>query len=104
MRLKRLGFDIDMTKVPSHMVPGVYHYLDDGVEPGGFLRAVLENKLVESFSLADGINHDSMSRWASFLYNDMPMASWGSEEKVREWIKDRREANHPESVKEEVEA
>lgn len=53
---------------------------------GDFLRAVLENKLVESFGRADDQNIRAMFQYASFLYNEAPRDSWGSAEAVDNWL------------------
>lgn len=82
---------MDMSMLPTHMREGVRDYVLHGREPGGFLRAVLENDLVEAFARADSINSALMSEWATFLYNEMPYEAWGSPEKVEKWIEARRE-------------
>jgi hypothetical protein len=68
------------------MREGVQLYVERGVEPGGFLEAVLCNRLVEAFAKADTINRYAMFDWATWLWNDAPMGSWGSPEKVAAWI------------------
>lgn len=77
---------IDYTALPEHMRDGAQLYIEHGVEPGGFFRAVLENKLVESFGRADDINRKAMFVWASWLYNECPQDAWGSAEKIDAWI------------------
>lgn len=72
--------------LPEHMRKGVWRYLSQGVEPGGFLRAALENKLVEAFGAADGKNIEAMRDWAKWLYNYCPVIAWGSKDRVDEWI------------------
>jgi len=72
-------------RVPEHMRESLKAYIDEGQPPGSFLRAVLENKLLESFQRADDINRFSMQAWASALYR-MPWRAWGSPEKVNAWI------------------
>jgi hypothetical protein len=72
--------------VPIHMVEGLRGYVEHGWKPGSFLRAVLENDLVESFACADSVNIRAMETWASWLYNDAPRLCWGSHEKVDSWI------------------
>jgi len=79
-----------MDRIPEYMRDGVVDYLDYGLEPGGFLRAVLENDLVGAFGKADRTNTEAMGDWATFLYNDMPHEAWGSPEKVEAWIEKRR--------------
>ncbi len=69
-------------------------YVEDGIRPGSFLQAVLENDLVGAFSSADEGNTARMKEIASFLYNEMPMRSygvWGSPEAVSKYIREKQE-------------
>jgi hypothetical protein len=61
-------------------------YVAKGVDPGGFLTAVLENNLVESFSRADSYNTDSMPNIVRYIYNHIPNTCWGSKEIVETWM------------------
>lgn len=77
---------MNYSKLPVHMVQGAKNYIEDGIPPGGFLTAVLENDLVGSFATADGVNQEAMFTWAEFLHNEAPIAAWGSREAVLRWI------------------
>lgn len=78
--------DIDYSKLPEHMQDGTELYVEDGIEPGDFLLAVLRNDLVGAFGRADPINAASMHDWADWLFNDAPMGCWGSAAKVSAWV------------------
>lgn len=71
--------------VPEHTRTGFAWWIVDGLQPGGFLTAVLENNLSQAFARADSINRAAMFQIVSFLYNEAPGPCWGSPEKVREW-------------------
>ena len=77
-------------EVPDHIVPGLIDYLVDHHEPGGFLMAVITNDLREACARADSINRHRVFEIVSFLYNHAPSGSWGSPEKVADWIKEGR--------------
>jgi hypothetical protein len=62
-------------------------YVTDGLEPGGFLTAVLEDSLVQAAARADSHNMLKLYEWASVMYNDIPMDARGSKENVRKWIR-----------------
>ena len=83
--------EINYSLIPEHMRGGVRRYLEDGIRPGDFLNAVLENNLVEAAALADNINVHMLLDWAKFLHNELPLQCWGSKEKVEAWIKKKRE-------------
>lgn len=72
--------------LPEHMQDGMRRYVEQGIPPGGFATAVLENKLAESFLKADTDNTHYMREWAVFMWEEMPTAAWGSTEKVAAWI------------------
>lgn len=73
--------------LPSHMTEGVVNYLVHRIRPGSFLLAVLEDRLSGAVINADEKNLWLLNGWVGFLGNDVPSPAWGSEEKVREWLK-----------------
>jgi len=87
---EQMKYDMNYSLIPEHMREGIKRYLENGIRLGSFLNAVLENNLVQSIALADEINITKIVDWAKFLYNEMPMGSWGSKEKVNAWIKEKR--------------
>ena len=42
--------------IPEHMIEVVRHYIENGLEPGSFLSAVLQNDLRRAVECADEIN------------------------------------------------
>lgn len=77
---------VSYNKLPAHMQEAARLYVERGIQPGSFLRAVLENNLTESFGQADDENRLFMFEWARWLYNDAPGGCWGSKDVVAEWI------------------
>ena len=78
--------------IPLQMRGGITRYLLHHIAPGDFLRAVFENSLVDAIARADDGNRASITAYARFLYNEMPIrggkgSPWGSPEAVTEWIK-----------------
>ena len=61
-------------------------YAKEGYPVGGFLTAVLENKLREAFARADVDNLRDMHEIVKYCWWEIPGNCWGSEEKVREWL------------------
>lgn len=80
---------IKYDRLPEHMQDGARLYIERGIEPGGFLTAVLENNLTAAFGRADGTNKLRMQDWVEWLYWDIPSPAWGSKEKVTQWIANR---------------
>jgi hypothetical protein len=82
-------YDVDYSALPEHMREGAEDYIEHGHKPGSFLRAVLENNLIEAFGHADDTNLAAMHAWAEWLYNETPSACWGSPAKVTAWMEAR---------------
>jgi len=84
--------------VPDYMMDGLFLYLAHGIPPGGFLTAVLSNDFMGSIERADNNNKLALVGWARLLYNELPSFSWGTPEKVQEWIDAKTQErlnNHP---------
>lgn len=62
-------------------------YLNNGIMPGSFLTAVLQNNLCEAFGRADDENSRNLKNIVGYVYNNIPGSSWGSREKVAEYVK-----------------
>lgn len=68
------------------MIEALDRYVQQGMSPGGFLQAVLENKLVDAALHADRWNLPNLPAYAAYLYNELPSQCWGSPEKVTAWL------------------
>ena len=81
--------DVNYDKVPVAIMAGsVKLYIEEGIDGGSFLFALLSNNLGQAFCRADSDNTKAMKEWVMFLYNQAPSDCWGSKEKVQAWIKD----------------
>lgn len=76
--------------IPERMMDGLNRYIHAHVEPGGFLRAVLQNNLKEACGMADDENLKNLPAFVSFLYNHAPMNCWGSRKIYDQWVKNER--------------
>lgn len=76
--------------IPSRMMGGIRRYVDEGVEPGDFLCAVIANDLKEAVGRADDENMANLPAFVDFFYNHAPSLCWGSSERMAKWI----EAKH----------
>lgn len=78
--------------VPPDTLQSINRYVRFGEPVGGFLTAVLENNLVQSFNRADERNIAAMFDIVSYLYNHCPLDCYGSPAKVEAWYKQHRDA------------
>lgn len=77
---------INYSLLPDHMQDGMRRYIENGIPPGSFQRAVLSNDLMEAFRRADDVNAYAMRAYAMFLHNEAPGGCYGSPEHVKDWI------------------
>jgi len=76
----------DYPGVPEHTRDALLRYRDKGLEPGGFLTSVLTNDLFGAVSRADSENIRALKNICSWVFNRMPSSSWGSDERMLDWI------------------
>lgn len=73
--------------LPEHMQDGARLYIENGIRPGSFLAAVLENNLTRAFGSADSTNRPLIGTYVTWLTWEIPAPAWGSPSKVAAWIK-----------------
>ena len=62
-------------------------YTQDRIPTGSFLHAVLSNDLTMACMKADDYNRHRLFEIVNYIYNNIPSISWGSPEKVNNWLK-----------------
>ncbi len=70
--------------LPDHLREGMRRYVEEGLQPGGFLQAVLRNDFVDAVGHADAVSFLALYSIATFLL-ELPPQAWGSEAKVKAW-------------------
>ena len=79
--------DDSFSYVPEHTRDTLINYIENGLPPGSFVQAVLENNLSGAYGRADHINSQHIGTITAWIYNFAPSTCWGSEEKVSDWLK-----------------
>lgn len=77
--------------IPERMMSSIKLYINERVEPGGFLTAVIQNNLKEAVGKADEENIGNIPAFIVYFYNEAPAACWGSLENMEAWLKERKE-------------
>lgn len=72
--------------IPRELLLGLDRYRDQHIEPGGFLRAVLENDLVGVTRRGTEWNLLHITAIVVFCTHHLPVDSWGSEKAVAVWL------------------
>lgn len=85
--------DINYATYPNQaMVPGLKRYFEEGIIPGGFLRAIISNDLKSACAQADDTNIHLLVETVRWFYNEVPAPAWGSPEYMYDWANIRQEA------------
>lgn len=81
----------DINHIPPTTMDTLKRYIEHGCPPGGFVEAVLNNDLKESYGRADDHNLLAIPAIVAFLFNEAPRRCWGSAERVQLWMKFKEE-------------
>jgi len=73
-------------KIPITTREAIDNFRDRGREPGGFVRAILENNLESTIRRADVHNYEALKEIMNYVFNEIPGESWGDETKVEFWL------------------
>ena len=73
--------------IPGYMQGGIIRYYENGIEPGSFLTAVINNDLKEAIGRADDINLHHLYKYMMWFYNEAPSGSWGHPNATSDWYK-----------------
>ena len=80
------GWKEAMLRVPQHLRPGLELYVFQGVEPGGFLCAMIDQDLGEVLGRAgDTLILYDLKKVQEFFFNFCPAQCWGSKNKRKMW-------------------
>lgn len=79
----------DFSTGNNYLDEAIENYLMYGFEPGGFLMAVLCNNLFLAAGRADHWNSQNLADIAKTLFHNMPAGSFGNNQAVTDWIKDK---------------
>jgi len=73
-------------KIPNTILDSLERYVNDRVQTGSFLRAVLENDFITAATKCDHINQHCLTAIALCITNLLPTECYGSKDKVEEWL------------------
>jgi hypothetical protein len=80
--------------IPRHTEEALSRYVNHGLEPGSFLKAVLTNNLFRAVECADIDNKFALANIVEHIYNKFPIISHGSEENYYNWIESKRSVDN----------
>ena len=77
--------------VSEMIIDSLERYLNNGIMPGGFLTACLENNLREALGRADEFNRATIFNIVHYLHNYIPSSAWGSPDHIEYWLEQFKE-------------
>ena len=72
--------------IPVFTKEALDRYVNDRIPTGGFLHAVLTDRLFDAVGRADKENLAALRDIVTYIYNELPSDCWGSEAKVHNWL------------------
>jgi len=72
--------------IPERMMGGIQRYIEQGIEPGSFLSAIICNDLKGACAQADDENLRNIPAYIAYFYNESPMSCWGSWKIMERWM------------------
>lgn len=73
-------------EIPKEIEETLKRYVEDRIETGGFLRAVLSNDLYLAAMRADPVNRHLLVDITLYVWHELPMECRGTPEKVAAWL------------------
>lgn len=77
--------DPNYSLLPEHLRTGMRLWIEQGIRPGGFLRSVVTNDLIQASLRADGISKQHLSEIARWLVHNAPEGSFGRSQVLDNW-------------------
>ena len=74
------GYEFRGMTLPYRMLTGIQRYVDHGIAPGSFLKAIISNDLRSAVEHADDENMVLIPAYVGYLFNKVPGGCWGSAE------------------------
>ena len=79
---------------PIHILDSINRFVEYGLEPGSFVKAVLSNDLAGAFNAADTDAEAGIRDILKYVRWEIPAESWGSPAKVEAWLNSKPRQNH----------
>ena len=75
-------------RLNTYLDPAMKLYLLEGIDPGGFLKAILSDNLRQAVARADYVNSTEIANIMTWVELFAPPESFGSLDKVNAWMDD----------------
>jgi len=82
--------------IPDELRGAFVRYIEQGIQPGSFISAALENDFCAACTHADTQNRFVLYDVAIYIYNYVPSVAWGDRRAIAAWMAHRGLAGWPE--------
>ena len=79
-------YTVNGVEIPRAVRRSIDYYAQQRVQPGGFVRAVLENDLLAAVQRADSTSAAALPVIVDYVYFNLPAQCYGSPAKVAKWL------------------
>lgn len=80
------GGQVMVARIPENIKAGIDRFAELRVMPGSFVRAVLENNLLDAVCNADPQSLAWLKEIVQYVHWEVPGAAHGTPEKVKAWV------------------
>jgi hypothetical protein len=70
---------------PVYILDSINRFVEHGLEPGSFVKAILSNDLVGALNRADTASLRGLQDILGYCQMNIPATCWGSSAKVKNW-------------------
>ena len=81
--------------IPQYMHGAIIRFYENGIAPGPFLTALINNDLKGTISHADDTNRRRIHSYIMWFHNEVPGGSWGYAGAVDKWIESFKDEGEP---------
>ena len=82
---QRMRQNFESLGLPDYMFGGTWRWINNGIQPGSFLQAVVNNDLHGALCHADDHNINKLKEWMHFFQHVAPSGCWGDRTIARMW-------------------
>jgi hypothetical protein len=86
MTFEKARHHAEFSRIPEHILRGLYGYVEHRQATGHFLNAVLTNNLFDAISRADKEALAALREIVVFVHMEVRSDAYGSSQKVQEWL------------------
>lgn len=85
-RIRREPYVFRQFHISVRMLDAITRYTEQGIKPGGFLTAIIQNDMRKAVRLADSENMVNLPAYSGYFEHEAPSGCHGSVEIMDAWL------------------